>query len=226
MPSWKLDQPSNEFIKQETKGKFIVIEGLEGAGKSTAINTLTELLAKKQIKTLTTREPGGTPIGEVLRDLIKNPQYRDTLDDRSELLLFYTARIQLLEEVIKPALNQGIWVIADRFELSTIAYQGGGRGIDQKMIDSLSSFALNGFKPDLTLYLDISPEEGMVRVKSRGELDRIEQQSIDFFHHVHESYLCHVKITANTFIIDASKPLDEVQQKLQKIMNEFIEHNQ
>ncbi|STY29447.1 thymidylate kinase [Legionella wadsworthii] len=226
MPSWKLDQPSNEFIKQENKGKFIVIEGMEGAGKSTAINTLTELLAKKQIKTLTTREPGGTPIGEVLRDLIKNPQYSDTLDDRSELLLFYTARIQLLEEVIKPALNQGIWVIADRFELSTKAYQGGGRGLDQKMIDSLSSFVLNGFKPDLTLYLDISPEEGMVRIKSRGELDRIEQQSIDFFHRVHESYIGHVKMTANTLVIDASKPLDEVQQKLQKVMNEFIEHSQ
>lgn len=162
-------------------GKLIVIEGLEGAGKSTAIKTVIELLEKRHIKTLTTREPGGTVIGEILRDLIKNPEYRDILDDRSELLLLYTARIQLLEEVIKPSLRQGIWVIADRFELSTMAYQGGGRGLDQEVINQLSSFALRGFKPDLTLYLDIGPEEGMTRVKSRGEIDRIEQQSIDFF---------------------------------------------
>lgn len=161
-------------------GKLIVIEGLEGAGKSTAINTITELLTERQIKTLTTREPGGTAIGEILRALIKNPDYRDILDDRSELLLLYTARIQLFEEIIKPALRQGVWVIADRFELSTMAYQGDGRGLDQEIINQLSSFALKGFKPDLIIYLDISPEEGMKRVKSRGEFDRIEQQSIDF----------------------------------------------
>ena len=207
-------------------GKLIVIEGLEGAGKSTAINTVIELLAKRHIKTLTTREPGGTVLGEILRDLIKNPEYRDILDDRSELLLLYTARIQLLEEVIKPSLRQGIWVIADRFELSTMAYQGGGRGLDQAMINQLSSFALMGFKPDLTLYLDISPEEGMMRVKSRGEVDRIEQQSIDFFHRVHESYIHYVERCANTVTIDARRPLYEVQQSIQNAMNEFIEQQQ
>ncbi|WP_454780911.1 dTMP kinase [Legionella sp. WA2022007384] len=207
-------------------GKLIVIEGLEGAGKSTAINTVIELLAKRHIKTITTREPGGTVIGEILRDLIKNPEYRDILDDRSELLLLYTARIQLLEEVIKPSLRQGIWVIADRFELSTMAYQGGGRGLDQTMVNQLSSFALKGFKPDLTLYLDISPEEGMIRVKSRGEVDRIEQQSIDFFHRVHESYIHYVERCANTVTIDARRPLYEVQQSIQNVMNEFIELQQ
>ncbi|CAM2892539.1 thymidylate kinase [Legionella steigerwaltii] len=205
-------------------GKLIVIEGLEGAGKSTAISTVIELLAKRQIQTLTTREPGGTIIGEILRDLIKNPKYREVLDDRSELLLLYAARIQLIEEVIKPALNQGIWVIADRFELSTMAYQGGGRRLDQEVIHQLSSFALNGFKPDLTLYLDISPEEGMMRVKSRGEFDRIEQQSIDFFHRVHESYIHHVNMDSNTVIIDARCPLNEVQQAIQQAINQFIEH--
>ncbi|WP_454783850.1 dTMP kinase [Legionella sp. WA2024007413] len=204
-------------------GKLIVIEGLEGAGKSTAINTVIELLAKRDIKTLTTREPGGTVLGEILRDLIKNPEYRDTLDDRSELLLLYTARIQLLEEVIKPSLRQGIWVIADRFELSTMAYQGGGRGLDQEMINRLSSFALHGFKPDLTLYLDITPEEGMRRVKSRGEVDRIEQQSIDFFHRVHERYIHYVELCDNTVTIDARRPLQEVKQSIQNAMNKFIE---
>ncbi|MCW8399603.1 dTMP kinase [Legionella sp. PATHC038] len=205
-------------------GKLIVIEGLEGAGKSTAIKTVTELLAKREIQTLTTREPGATAIGEILRELIKNPKYRDVLDDRSELLLLYTARIQLLEEVIKPALRQGIWVIADRFELSTMAYQGGGRRLDQEMIHKLSSFALRGFKPDLTLYLDINPEEGMMRVKSRGEFDRIEQQSIDFFHRVHESYTHHVKMNSNAVMIDARRPLHEVQQAIENAINVFIEH--
>ncbi|KTD00795.1 dTMP kinase [Fluoribacter gormanii] len=207
-------------------GKLIVIEGLEGAGKSTAIKTVIELLEKRHIKTLTTREPGGTVIGEILRDLIKNPEYRDILDDRSELLLLYTARIQLLEEVIKPSLRQGIWVIADRFELSTMAYQGGGRGLDQEVINQLSSFALRGFKPDLTLYLDIGPEEGMTRVKSRGEIDRIEQQSIDFFHRVHESYIRHVEMSSNTVTIDARHSLQEVQQAIRHTMNEFIEQQQ
>ncbi|WP_115707326.1 dTMP kinase [Legionella sainthelensi] len=204
-------------------GKLIVIEGLEGAGKSTAVNTVIDFLAERQIKTITTREPGGTAIGEILRNLIKNPDYRDVLDDRSELLLLYTARIQLLKQVIEPALQKGVWVIADRFELSTIAYQGGGRGLDQEMISHLSSFALQGLKPDLTLYLDISPEEGMQRVKSRGELDRIEQQSIEFFHRVHDSYLQYIKINPYVVSINAALPLKKVQLALQKAIDEFIE---
>ncbi|CAM4495748.1 MAG: Thymidylate kinase [Legionella sp.] len=204
-------------------GKLIVIEGLEGAGKSTAVNTIIEYLSGLDINTITTREPGGTVIGEVLREVIKNPEYKDVLDDKSELLLLYTARIQLLEQVIKPALKQGIWVIADRFELSTMAYQAGGRGLDQDMIERLSSFALDGFKPDLTLYLDISPEEGMQRVRSRGAFDRIEQQSIDFFNRVHDSYLKHVQKNPHAITIDASRPLPVVQQAIQEALQAFIE---
>ncbi|MDR3501868.1 MAG: dTMP kinase [Legionella sp.] len=204
-------------------GKLIVIEGLEGAGKSTAVNTIIEFLTQLDINTITTREPGGTVIGEVLREVIKNPEYKDVLDDKSELLLLYTARIQLLEQVIKPALKQGAWVVADRFELSTMAYQGGGRGLDQEMIERLSAFALDGFKPDLTLYLDISPEEGMQRVRSRGAFDRIEQQSIDFFNRVHDSYLNHVQKNPNAIRIDASSPLPIVQQAIQDALQAFIE---
>lgn len=206
-------------------GKLIVIEGLEGAGKSTAINTVLEFLSQLNIKTITTREPGGTAVGEVLRDLIKSPKYKDVLDDKSELLLLYAARIQLLEEVIKPALQQGTWIVADRFELSTMAYQGGGRGLDPELIQQVSAFALNGFKPDLTLYLDISPEEGMKRVRSRGEFDRIEQQSIAFFHRVHEHYLRHVQVDSNTVQIDASRSLPEVQSALQKVLHTFTEQH-
>lgn len=205
------------------KGKLIVIEGLEGAGKSTAVSTIINFLSDLDINTLTTREPGGTAIGEVLRSVFKNPEYKDVLEDRTELLLLYAARIQLLEQVIKPALEQGTWVIADRFELSTIAYQGGGRGLDQKMIKQLSSFALNGFNPDLILYLDIDPEEGMKRAKSRGAFDRIEQQSIEFFHRVHLSYLQYVQNNPSAVIIDANRSIKEVKSQMEHVLREFIE---
>lgn len=206
-------------------GKLIVIEGLEGAGKSTAVNIVTEYLSELQIKTITTREPGGTAIGEQLRTIIKNPEYSDILEDRSELLLLYVARIQLIEQIIKPALREGYWVVADRFELSTIAYQGGGRGLNFNIIKDLSAFCLNGFKPHLTLYLDINPELGMQRAKLRGQFDRIEQQSIDFFHRVHESYIQHVKNAPDISTIDASQTLPAVKQAIHNVLNEFIELN-
>lgn len=204
-------------------GKLIVVEGLEGAGKSTAINTVKEFLTQNKINTITTREPGGTEIGEVLRDLIKNPKYRNVLDDKSELLLLYTARIQLLEQVIKPALSQGTWVIADRFELSSLAYQGGGRGLSQEVLGNLSAFALQGFKPHLTLYLDISPEEGLKRVKSRGQLDRIELQTMDFFHRVHECYLQQITRDSDAILIDASLPIESVQAAIKRALTQFSE---
>lgn len=205
-------------------GKLIVIEGLEGAGKSTAVNNVIEILSQHHITTITTREPGGTPIGEVLRSLIKNPEYSDVLEDKTELLLLYAARIQLIEQTIKPALREGKWVIADRFELSTIAYQGGGRGLDLQMIKNLSAFCLEGFKPDLTLYLDISPETGMQRAKQRGVFDRIEQQAIEFFHRVHEAYISHVASNPDIVSIDANLPLDDVRYAIQNAVNQFIEH--
>lgn len=204
-------------------GKLLVIEGLEGAGKSTAVSVVIDFLSQFNIETITTREPGGTSIGEQLRSIIKNPEYSEVMDDRSELLLLYTARIQLIEQVIKPALQRGCWVIADRFELSTKAYQGGGRGLDLGMIQNLSDFCLQGFKPDLTLYLDINPELGMERAKLRGQFDRIEQQSIDFFHRVHEAYMRYVKADSEIIVIDASCPLDEVKQAIEKALVQFIE---
>lgn len=203
-------------------GKLVVIEGLEGAGKSTAISTVTHFLAKHRIQSITTREPGGTQIGELLRTIIKNPDYQNVLDDRSELLMLYAARVQLIEEVIKPALNKGIWVIADRFELSTLAYQGGGRGIDLHFLKQLSAFSLRGFKPDLTLYLDINPELGMQRARTRGSFDRIEAQAIDFFHKVHKAYIQEVHADPDAIIIDASQSLDTVQTSIDVALNNFI----
>lgn len=206
-------------------GKLIVIEGLEGAGKSTAVKTIIDLLSTLNINTLTTREPGGTAIGEILRGIIKNPDYKETLDDRSELLLLYTARTQLIEEVIKPALKKGFWVIADRFELSSMAYQGGGRGLNPEIINQLSAFCLAGFKPDLTLYLDLSPELGMQRARLRGTFDRIEQQGIEFFHRVHEAYVNYIKAHPEIMMINASLSLDEVQKEIQNAVIQFIEHS-
>lgn len=204
-------------------GKLLVIEGLEGAGKSTAISTVTHFLAKHQINSITTREPGGTEVGELIRTIIKNPDYQNVLDDRSELLMLYAARIQLIEEVIKPALNKGVWVIADRFELSTLAYQGGGRGIDLNFLNQLSAFCLRGFKPDLTLYLDINPELGMQRARTRGSFDRIEAQAIDFFHRVHKAYMQQVYADPDAIIIDASQTLDTVQINIDVALKNFIE---
>ncbi|MDI1352389.1 MAG: dTMP kinase [bacterium] len=208
-----------------SKGKLIVIEGLEGAGKSTAVKTILDLLFKLNIETITTREPGGTPIGELLRTIIKDPRHKDVLHDKSELLLLYTARIQLLEQIIKPALEKGQWVIADRFELSTMAYQGGGRGLDQEMIAKLSSFCLNGFKPDLTLYLDLDPELGMQRASLRGAFDRIEQQKIDFFHRTHTAYMSYIKNNPDIISIDASASLKTVQASIESSINQFIAAN-
>lgn len=207
-------------------GKLIVIEGLEGAGKSTALNTVADVLNRFNIHFITTREPGGTAIGEILRSVIKNSDFKNVLEDRSELLLLYAARIQLVEEVIKPALQKGCWVVADRFELSTLAYQGGGRGLDSHWIQYLSDFCLQGFKPDLTLYLDISPELGMQRAQSRGQFDRIEQQSMDFFHRVHAAYSQYVHQNQDVRIIDASLSLTEVQQSIDSLVSHYIEQYQ
>lgn len=204
-------------------GKLIVIEGLEGAGKSTAVATIVNLLSQAGIKTVTTREPGGTEIGEQLRTIIKNPSYKDILDNKGELLLMYTARVQLLEEIIKPALKNGVWVIADRFELSTMAYQGGGRELSQTMIKHLSEFCLNGFQPDLTLYLDLSPELGIKRAQLRGQFDRIEQQTIDFFHKVHKMYMQCIQEQPNIVKIDAALPLVDVQEHIKNAIHQFLE---
>jgi len=206
----------------QSKGKFIVIEGLEGAGKSSAIKTVVNVLHQNGIVSTTTREPGGTEVGETLRAIIKNPLYKALLDDKSELLLLYTSRVQLLEEVIKPALNKGIWVVADRFELSTMAYQGGGRGLSLTMIQQLSTFCLGDFKPNLTLYLDLSPEEGIKRAELRGQFDRIEQQTIDFFHKVHEMYKQCIQEEPNTVVINAACSFGEVQSTIASAVNQFI----
>lgn len=204
-------------------GKFVVVEGLEGAGKSTAICTvkqvLTELVGAEMIDT---REPGGTPLGEALRQLVKHPNFKEPVCREAELLMIYASRVQLVEQVIKPALERGCWVIGDRHDLSSHAYQGGGRGIDLKQIQALRDMVLGDFYPDLTLYLDIEPSVGLERARSRGELDRIEQEAIDFFHRSRATYLQKAAENEQIITIDAMQPLAAVQQDIRQALSQWL----
>ena len=160
------------------QGKFIVIEGLEGAGKSTAMQTVVDTLESLGVNDIVfTREPGGTPLAEKLRHLIKH-ETEELVTDKAELLMLYAARIQLVENVIKPALAAGKIVLGDRHDMSSQAYQGGGRQFDQTLMANLKNMVLGDFEPDFVLYLDIDPAEGLARARGRGELDRIEQQGL------------------------------------------------
>lgn len=203
-------------------GKFIVIEGLEGAGKTTAKEAIIEVLKRLDIHDiLLTREPGGTPLAEKLRDLIKS-ETEEMITPKAELLMLYAARIQLVENVIQPALKAGKWVIGDRHDLSSQAYQGGGRQLDSRLLASLKEQILGDFKPDLTLYLDISPEVGLARARGRGELDRIEKQNMAFFDRTRAHYLALVKQDPNAVVIKAEQPLAQVTQEIQHAVERFV----
>lgn len=194
-------------------GRFIVIEGLEGAGKTTAISTARQWLDVRGHHVVQTREPGGTPLAEQIRTLVKTVQ-SETVAPETELLLMYAARVQLLSQVIRPALAEGHWVLADRHDLSSRAYQGGGRMIDSQLIDSIRHAVLGNTRPDFTLYLDIDPVIGLERARARGELDRIEQEQLAFFQRTRARYLQIANSEPNIAIIDASRTVDEVQQQL------------
>lgn len=205
-------------------GKFIVIEGLEGAGKSTAHQCVVDALKELGIDDVVfTREPGGTPLAEKLRHLIKH-ETEEPVTDKAELLMLYAARIQLVENVIKPALAQGKWVVGDRHDMSSQAYQGGGRQLDQRLLQGLKETILGDFEPDLTLYLDIDPAVGLARARGRGELDRIEQQNLDFFHRTRARYLALVKDNPKAVIINAEQSVEQVQQDIRQALRRFVEN--
>lgn len=202
-------------------GKFIVIEGLEGAGKSTAHQCVVDVLKDLGIDDVVfTREPGGTPLAEKLRYLIKH-ETEEPVTDKAELLMLYAARIQLVENVIKPALAQGKWVVGDRHDMSSQAYQGGGRQLEQRLLQSLKETILGDFEPDLTLYLDIDPAVGLARARGRGELDRIEQQNLDFFHRTRARYLALVKDNPKAVIINAEQPVEQVKADIQSAVKNW-----
>ncbi|MBQ8024662.1 MAG: dTMP kinase [Succinivibrio sp.] len=175
------------------KGLFITLEGTEGSGKSTQIAVIKAHMEAKGHKVVCLREPGGTPIAEEIRTLLKTPRKDDNMCDKTELLLMYAARAQLVETVIKPLLAQGTDVICDRHDLSTVAYQGGGRGMNMDDINAIRKVVLGDFRPDLTIVIDVDPKIGMQRARNRGELDRFELSQIDFFERVRNTYLEYAK---------------------------------
>ncbi len=205
-----------------SKGKFIVIEGSEGAGKSTMVNEVKKYLMEHGVSEeniILTREPGGTPLAEKMRNILKEIDERDVLCPESELLLMYAARVQLVNTVIIPALNSGKYVIGDRHDLSTVAYQGGGRGISRTQISTIRNAVLGDFYPDLTLLMDLDQKIGLERAGKRGAFDRFEQEKIDFFQRVRAVFLEEAKKNPDRIkIINAEPPVSEVTAMLRKVL--------
>lgn len=193
------------------KGLFITLEGTEGSGKSTQIAVIKAHMEAKGHKVVCLREPGGTPIAEEIRTLLKTPRKDDNMCDKTELLLMYAARAQLVETVIKPLLSAGTDVICDRHDLSSVAYQGGGRGMNMDDINAIRKVVLGNFRPDLTIIIDVDPKIGMQRARNRGELDRFELSQIDFFERVRNTYLDYAK-THQDFVsvVDGHKEISAV----------------
>jgi len=206
-------------------GKFIVIEGLEGAGKSTAISYIGKWLVQQNIDTNSityTREPGGTELAERMRDIVKMEVDGENLEDKAELLLMYAARVQLVEHIIKPAQSDGHIVVGDRHNWSSLAYQGGGRGIDLQLIEDIKQVSLGDFKADFTLFLDIDPELGLRRARGRGELDRIERLAIDFFERSRKVFLQLTDDEENAVKIDASESPESVEKAIFKQLDNWL----
>ncbi|MDN3716720.1 dTMP kinase [Vibrio breoganii] len=205
------------------QGKFIVVEGLEGAGKSTAIASIMSVLTSSGIENIvSTREPGGTLLAEKMRALVKEEHEAEEIQDITELLLMYGARVQLVETVIKPALSSGNWVVGDRHDLSSQAYQGGGRQIPAETMQSLKQISLGDFKPDLTLYMDIEPRLGLERARGRGDLDRIEKMDISFFERARERYLELANSDSSILIINAAQPIDKVASDIEAALIHWL----
>lgn len=202
--------------------KFIVIEGLEGAGKSSAVRYVTDYLQAHGVARIEcTREPGGTPLAERMRAIVKEV-HDERLTVEAELLLMYASRVQLVETRIKPALADGIWVVGDRHDLSSQAYQGGGRGIDANLIGAIKRAVLGDFKPDLTLYLDIDPAIGLQRARHRGELDRIELEQIGFFERTRQRYLELAAADDSIQVIDAGQAPAQVKAAIEAALEHYL----
>lgn len=208
----------------QTSGKFIVIEGLEGAGKSSAVAILTQSIQAAGHTVVNTREPGGTPMAEAIRDVVKHDWKDEKVTVEAELLLMYAARAQLVQNVILPNLLKGHWVLGDRHDMSTQAYQGGGRQIDQHRIESLRDITLKDFKPNFTLYMDVEPKEGLKRAKGRGELDRIEQEDLSFFERARERYLLLAQNDSNCVVINTMQDIQAVHADVELAIKQFLEN--
>lgn len=204
-------------------GKFITLEGGEGAGKSTVLNSMRETLTARGVDLVVTREPGGTPAGEAIRSVLLDPKLRG-LCAETELLLMFASRAQLVREVIQPALGSGKWVLSDRFTDASFAYQGGGRGQPVARIADLERWAAADLKPDLTLLLDLPVSEGLKRANGRGEADRIEMENADFFERVRSAYRERAASQPRRFrVIDAGQSLSRVLDDVHRAVAEFLD---
>lgn len=200
------------------RGKFLTIEGTEGVGKSTNLIFVRDWLLEHGIEVVVSREPGGTPLAEEIRGLLLAKR-DEKVDETAELLLVFAARAQHLQQVIKPALERGSWVLCDRFTDATYAYQGGGRGLNTAIIAQLESLVQGEIKPDLTLILDIDVERGLNRARQRGELDRFESEAISFFERVRSAYRERAEAAPERYaLVDAGQALPAVQDDITQVL--------
>jgi dTMP kinase len=205
-----------------SRGLFITVEGGEGVGKSTNISFVADLLRREGVDLMLTREPGGTALGERLRQLLLEVG-DETIDSTAELLLIFAARAQHISSVIEPALAAGRWVLCDRFTDATYAYQGGGRGLDRNVVSQLESLVQGELRPDITFLLDAPVSTGMARARDRGDLDRFELEQQGFFERVRSTYLELAEQHANRYrLIDASQPLERVREQLRATCADLI----
>ena len=204
------------------RGRFITLEGSEGSGKSTNLAFIHQQLQAAGLDVVLTREPGGTPLGEQIRELLLDHRQQAMHSD-TELLLMFAARAQHIREVILPALERGQWVLCDRFTDATYAYQGAGRGIDEGRIGQLEQWVQGDLRPDLTFFLDLPVSQGLARAGERGEPDRFEREQIDFFERVRQGYLAQAARHPQRYrLVDASVPLEQVQAQLTQQISDYL----
>ncbi len=207
------------------RGRFITVEGIEGVGKSTNIDYLSDLIEENGFSVVRTREPGGTPMAERIRELLLE-HGEEPMPDIAELLLFFAARSLHISNAIRPALEAGRWVVCDRFTDASRAYQGNGRGLNQDKISTLADWVQEDLQPDLTILLDAPANVGMDRAGRRGAADRLEIEKTDFYARVREGYLALAESEPERFaIIDASQPLVQVQAAIKGIAATLYEEN-
>jgi dTMP kinase len=216
----KNKKPDKKDNMNTNTAKLITLEGSEGVGKTTSLNFIKDFIEDRGHKVIVTREPGGTPLAEDLRATLLTNRV-EKIEPDAELLLMFAARCQHVNQVIKPALKSGVWVLSDRFIDASYAYQGGGRGISFDRISQLEQWTLSGFKPDMTILLDMSVEEGMARTRLRGAPDRFETEKMDFYQKIRTAYLQRAKQDPNRMhVINAAPTIEEVQFSLRALLQE------
>lgn len=205
----------------ETRAKFITLDGIDGSGKTTQLNVVRDWFAARQMPVVFTREPGGTPLGEKLRELLLDPQTRVSL--HTETLLMFAARRQHLEDVVLPALAQGIHVVSDRFTDATFAYQGGGRGLPTAEVEVLEDWVQGSLRPDLTILLDVPLEVSVARIEGSRDKDRFEREDSDFFARVRAAYLQRAAQSPQRYeIINSHRDKAEVKQDIEAVLNRLF----